>query len=75
MPKRQMSLNGGEKILQQKTMSGRDKFLDLNSEWFLYFYVSDHIQQDIMAEHLTRVIYSQAKNKAVEIQSSFTFMC
>lgn len=32
MPKRQMSLNGGEKILQQKTMSGRDKFLDLNSE-------------------------------------------
>ena len=61
MPKRRLIKNGGEKILQKKNvsdMSGSDNFLDLNSEWFLYFHVSDPIQQDIIAKHLVGVIYS-----------------
>lgn len=39
-------------------MFGSDNFLDSNSEWFLYFHMSDHVQQDVIAKHLAYVTYS-----------------
>lgn len=42
-------------------VSGRGNFLDYNSEWFLDFHVSDHMQQDKTAKRLACVIYSWLK--------------
>lgn len=42
-------------------VSGRGNFLDYNSEWFLDFHVSDHMQQGKTAKHLACVIYSWLK--------------
>lgn len=46
---------------------------------FLYFHVSDHIQQDVIAKHLACVTYSwlkkqKTKNKAMGTQSPSPIM-